>query len=98
MGMIRVVMGKVEEIRGWEERNAGGGNDAGREIALLEGGVVMVKSTQPVLAGEKGREEICFAARLSSHHPLFLSLLIFLCEATLSHTQVSLDDDQWHMG
>lgn len=58
----------------------------------------MVKSTQPVLAGEKGREEICFAARLSSHHPLFLSLLIFLCEATLSHTQVSLDDDQWHMG
>lgn len=42
MGMIRVVMGKVEEIREWEERNAGGGNNAGREIALLEGGVVLV--------------------------------------------------------
>lgn len=56
--------------------------------------LVMVKSTQPVLAGEKGREERGSVALfiLFPHHPIFLSVPV-LCEATLSHTQVSLDDD-----
>lgn len=35
---------------------------------------------------------------LFPHHPFVLSVPVFLCEATLAHTQVSLDDDQWHMG
>lgn len=42
MGMIRVVMGKVEKIRQWEESNADECNNAGREIILLLGGVVLV--------------------------------------------------------
>lgn len=62
--------------------------------------LVMVKSMHPVLAGEKGSVEKGSVSLLtiSPHHPPFLSVPVFLWEATLLHTQVSLDDIQWHMG
>lgn len=75
MGMIRVVMGKVEKIREWEESNAGGCNNtasflggrcgAGWEVTVI--GVMLVGGSNNahqrivrLMAGGGGRVMMCW--------------------------------------